>query len=281
MYCRLGMRSSFGVSELNRAENSQLAALERRITEAMAPNSRYFVRMSARSPKDSTAIPTLDVLRANHHGSSSSESSPATSEAVQDTSVTENKSAEATSTVERVETLEDLQLRHGAMVVAKATDATKLLTTSQRVFQDITNFFKFRQALGEMNIILRSFVDHLPLDHEFRCYVHRKQITAISQYYVYQAFPALQDHDRVTRIRQMIIDFHDLIKDAMPFQSYVIDIVVFVEQGYCQVVEINPFGAHLSSGSGLFNWVTDHDLLYGKEVQSAPEIRVLSRLLED
>ena len=29
------------------------------------------------------------------------------------------------------------------------------------------------------------------------------------------------------------------------------------------IIEINPFGAHSSSGSALFNWKTDFDLLYG------------------
>jgi hypothetical protein len=39
-------------------------------------------------------------------------------------------------------------------------------------------------------------------------------------------------------------------------ESFVLDVVVF-EDFNCQVVEINPFGSNLSSGSALFSWKLD------------------------
>jgi hypothetical protein len=46
---------------------------------------------------------------------------------------------------------------------------------------------------GEMCLILREWMDKMPQDHEFRCFVHNKRITGISQYHCYYPFEALQD----------------------------------------------------------------------------------------
>jgi hypothetical protein len=44
-----------------------------------------------------------------------------------------------------------------------------------------------------MCLILREWMDKMPQDHEFRCFVHNKRITGISQYHCYYPFEALQD----------------------------------------------------------------------------------------
>lgn len=36
----------------------------------------------------------------------------------------------------------------------------------------------------------------------------------------------------------------------------------------------------MSSGSGLYNWQTDYDLLYGKSPTAKPYIRALAKLLD-
>jgi hypothetical protein len=47
-----------------------------------------------------------------------------------------------------------------------------------------------------------------------------------------------------------------------------------------QIIELNPFGAHMSSGSALYNWRVDYDLMYGVKETSHLDIRVLRKLLE-
>jgi len=52
---------------------------------------------------------------------------------------------------------------------------------------------------------------------------------------------------------------------------------------HTQLIELNPFGPHLSSGAGLFNWRTDRALLFGESLRAdgLPHVRVLCRLLDD
>lgn len=125
-------------------------------------------------------------------------------------------------------------------------------------------------------------------DHEFRCFVHQRKLVAISQYQCYVRFEALQDAAHVGRIRDAIVRFHDLIKDAkaagktLP-SSYVMDVVVFPKDYSCSLIELNPFGSHMSSGAALYNWRKDEDLLYGRELgqrAGLPAIRVLRELID-
>ena len=60
--------------------------------------------------------------------------------------------------------------------------------------------------------------------------------------------------------------------------SFVLDIVVF-EDFSAQVIEINPFGSNLSSGSALFSWKKDQELMYGKLNLKNPPIRILKELI--
>lgn len=94
-------------------------------------------------------------------------------------------------------------------------------------------------------------------------------------------FESLQNADEVYKIRDAIADFHESVKDVFAYvPSYVMDVVVF-EDFSVQIIELNPFGAHMSSGSALFNWKTDYDIMYGnKQEGNKPEIRVLKKLLE-
>lgn len=47
------------------------------------------------------------------------------------------------------------------------------------------------------------------------------------------------------------------------------------------MLELNPMGAAMSSGSALFNWIKDADLFNGKLSLETPPIRVLKRLLDE
>jgi len=63
-------------------------------------------------------------------------------------------------------------------------------------------------------------------------------------------------------------------------EDYVIDIVVFPDFS-CQVIELNPFGIAMSSGSALYSWTKDYDLLYGKLGLDFVPIRVLEKLIDE
>eukprot|EP01089_Gocevia_fonbrunei_P008182 TRINITY_DN19853_c0_g1_i1.p1 TRINITY_DN19853_c0_g1~~TRINITY_DN19853_c0_g1_i1.p1 ORF type:complete len:437 (+),score=59.04 TRINITY_DN19853_c0_g1_i1:118-1428(+) len=200
----------------------------------------WFCRLSSRSPKDGVAV-NLDP-----------------SESLE---------------VRMEKKIKGLQVRNGQEIL-------NLLQKSQRIFSDISMYFQYRVpncSSGTIALILREWMNQIPQDHEFRCYVHNKQLNAISQYHCYYRFEALQNVEHAEKIKETIVKYHDQIKDYLPFPSYVIDVVV-LEDYVCQVIELNPFGADMSSGAALFNWEKDHKLLYGELNRSSPAIRILNRL---
>ncbi len=109
------------------------------------------------------------------------------------------------------------------------------------------------------------------------------RLTAISQYYCYEVFPSLQSREEVEKIKALITEFHENVKAAFHLSSYVMDVVVWPDNSI-QIIELNPFGAFMSSGAALYNWETDLDLLYGESSTTnqdiIPSIRVLTQLLD-
>jgi len=76
------------------------------------------------------------------------------------------------------------------------------------------------------------------------------------------------------------LEFHEQIKDGFPFKDYVVDIVVLKNKA-CQIIELNPMGASMSSGSALYNWSKDFSLLQGITKFNPPPIRVLKQLIDE
>jgi len=53
------------------------------------------------------------------------------------------------------------------------------------------------------------------------------------------------------------------IAQKVPYEDCVIDAFITPE-GKARLIEFNPFGAHLSSGSSLFHWLTHYDVLISR-----------------
>ena len=179
---------------------------------------------------------------------------------------------------------EKMKLKYDKLKVKEGLKTFDLLTRSQRIFSDINLFFQYRilnSSSGDLAIILREWDEKLRQDYEFRCYVHNRKVTAISQYNCYCYFESLQDEEHAKRIRSSITSFIDKVSGCIRTPSFVIDIGV-LEDYSCQVIELNPFGAYMSSGSALFNWLDDYDLLHGNlEGFDYPSIRILKYLIDD
>jgi len=166
--------------------------------------------------------------------------------------------------------------------VKNGVEVSELLIRSQRIFSDITMFFQYRVpgcTSGSLCMILRDWIE-CPQDHEFRCYVHQRQLTAISQYHCYSYFSSLQDKSHILRIREAIQHYVGDVIDCFPMSSFVIDVAVQPQTYSCYIIELNPFGQTMSSGSALFNWDRDFDLLYGRLGRTIPCIRILHHLVD-
>jgi D123 len=97
-------------------------------------------------------------------------------------------------------------------------------------------------------------------DLEFRVFVHHGKVTAISQQHLYVRNKTLNDN-MAKEIAHKIIAFTE--KLDVPVRSYVTDLAL-MSDGDIYFIELNPFGSEYGSGSSLFHWLTDNDLLYGR-----------------
>ncbi len=64
---------------------------------------------------------------------------------------------------------ERLKVKNEALQVKTPQQVVELLSKSQRVFGDITNFFLYRclgTASGSLNLILRPWIQNLPMERE-------------------------------------------------------------------------------------------------------------------
>jgi len=69
----------------------------------------------------------------------------------------------------------------------------------------------------------RKWVE-IPLQNEFRGFVHNNQFTALSQYFTQLYFPDLETNK--LKIAEKILAFYETVKHKLPFRSYVIDFAV-------------------------------------------------------
>lgn len=107
---------------------------------------------------------------------------------------------------------------------------------------------------------------NLDQDKEFRVFVKNNKITAISSQNIYVINKWLNNFSEL-QINYLLDDllqyFDKNIKHKLLFiKSYVMDIYYSGPNDW-YFIEPNPFGKEYSSGSALFHWEHDYDLLYG------------------
>lgn len=114
--------------------------------------------------------------------------------------------------------------------------------------------------------------------NEFRVFVYQNHITAISQQHLYSLFDYKEEE--LIKMGEMIVNyFQDEIQNKFEhLGSYVMDVAILyhTENPYVYFIELNPFGAHYSSGSALFHWLDDDQILCAtkKNIQPTPEIEI-------
>ena len=79
---------------------------------------------------------------------------------------------------------------------------------------------------------------------------------------------SLQDQERLQIIKKWIDIINEYFESTIKvnlsnINNYVIDLAI-LENDEPYFIEINPFGKEYPSGSSLFHWIIDEDILYGK-----------------
>lgn len=145
-----------------------------------------------------------------------------------------------------------------------AERALALLLESSRTCDTLCNH------LFDHYIMLRQWT---PIDdwQEFRCFIYRNRLTAISQYHCYSKFKKLAG--KIFLIRQVIVAFYQEVYSFIPYEDCVMDVIVNGDE--VTIVEFNSFGADGIAGSGLYNWEQDEDILLSTN-DGLPSIRLLT-----
>jgi hypothetical protein len=191
---------------------------------------KAFVKMSCRSAKDSMV--TCDEMKQIYHQNVKED-------------MTEN---------EKMILLNYAYLQ--AMGVTSGSKALDYLLKSQRIAEDLQ---LAKKNNTEMQIIVRKWED-IPLKHEFRCFIFKRTLTAVSQYFDLCFFKALEN-EKESLLASLVHKFEE-VKHRVPLENYILDFGISTD-GKVHIIELNPFTT--TTDSCLFSWTSDKRVLFGEE----------------
>lgn len=169
---------------------------------------------------------------------------------------------------ERIEKVTDINKEY--FVRLSGTSAKKdfiqltPLKKSRNIMNHLTGSFSFLSQeyckKKKTSIIIIPWNNLIKPRQEFRVFICEKKITAIS------AQRWGRDHTYTIEEANIIEEsicksnfWHDI-----PYDSFVADVWVNFEEEKAYLIECNPFGIFSASGSALFSWEKNYNILYGK-----------------
>jgi hypothetical protein len=139
--------------------------------------------------------------------------------------------------------------------------AIQLLLASERIQDDLT-------SSSSLNLIIRQFIiDRRYLKSEFRAFVYKRQLTALTQYNEYIFDKYLLKEKNV--ILQCINDFfrNEHLLEQISYENCVLDLILVESNNnhnyQVYICEINPLAEF--AGTGLFSWLNDRAILLGHQ----------------
>ncbi|KAH3760192.1 hypothetical protein Pelo_7977 [Pelomyxa schiedti] len=148
-----------------------------------------------------------------------------------------------------------------AQIVHSANDAMELLTSSNRVEQDLTNAKLHNTAeVRPPCLVVREWKNDIRPEMEFRVFVYNGAVTAITQYHEKLFVPEIFAHKE--KMTSLILAKHKEIAPLVvaPGHTYTCDFAILgsSEETYSAfLIEIND--PPPIAGTALFNWDLDAD----------------------
>lgn len=125
-----------------------------------------------------------------------------------------------------------------------------------------TNHYPIHKNDTILNIYLMEW-KVFDKDNEFRVFVYKNYITAISLQFLYtknKLFSKKSNSEITILIKNINDFFNNNIKQKLySMVNYTFDLVLLKDTFY--FIEPNSFGKDYSAGSALFHWVNDYDIL--------------------
>eukprot|EP01126_Amoeba_proteus_P051453 TRINITY_DN6143_c0_g1_i1.p1 TRINITY_DN6143_c0_g1~~TRINITY_DN6143_c0_g1_i1.p1 ORF type:complete len:391 (+),score=58.23 TRINITY_DN6143_c0_g1_i1:81-1175(+) len=138
------------------------------------------------------------------------------------------------------------------MKVTTAVEVMNLLLTSERVHIDMDDWLRYGEP---EQIVLREWEPELLIENEFRAFVFKNKLNAISQYDHYGVFPNLSKIK--DRVQNKILDKWNEVHELIGEDSYVIDFGYLPEKDCVCVIELSPFLD--CTGPACFRWSIPED----------------------
>lgn len=246
----------------------------------------FFVRLSARSPKDSgfqneRMKRILDDKLAH---------APAALDSGDNNSAEERQNQEFIAFFSaQIESLR----------VTTAGEALTLLLSSERVYDDLqraliatdsnssnsnngnntkNNNNNDNSATDNANNSLDIFLAvrlwvPIHISREFRGFVYKRKLTALSQYFDMLYFPDLHMHKQ--KILQKIQQFFNDVSEKIPYDNCVMDFGLVDNDNTVKLIEFNPW--YRFTSPCLFSWKSDMSVLTGAQPF---QFRIVERPLE-
>jgi hypothetical protein len=168
------------------------------------------------------------------------------------------------------------------MRMRSATQVVSALVCSERVLQDLNVALQRLDRFHE-NVVVRRWID-IAVDMEFRGFVHRGRLRALSQYnHVFHSERVVALRDEILHLIVTAFDTHIRARLAARFESYVVDFALTggrfafdaaaaAADERVWVIELNPFAS--STDGALFSWRNDSAVLLGTDDAVPIEFRV-------
>ncbi|KAL6076699.1 Cell division cycle protein 123 [Balamuthia mandrillaris] len=151
-----------------------------------------------------------------------------------------------------------------------AVDVICGLVGSTRIYEDCKSFRQWKvkpHLKPPLQLVMQEWVTFDP-EFEFRCFIFQGRLNAINQLCWQKYIPELAE-DKA--LQQNLIDavkrLQSQVHPLLPFENYILDIVYHKEADVATIVEFNPWGPYSCTGSQLFSWELDWDVLFGKNKQ--------------
>jgi hypothetical protein len=193
---------------LNKEEINQIISIENKIDEFVEKtnNKKIFVKLSQRSPKDSsfTGEKVKRILKER----------------------IKNSKVKADSIEAEIEdSISFLYAMCYSLCVTSGKEALKLLLNSQRIYIDLKNAELMNNKNEfNVNIIIREWEDINP-EYEFRAFINNSDMTCCTQYHNTCFVPELYKNKNY--IKEFIYKFWDeKIKKLVDIEKYSIDFVL-------------------------------------------------------
>ncbi|KAJ3045943.1 hypothetical protein HDV00_006209 [Rhizophlyctis rosea] len=159
----------------------------------------------------------------------------------------------------------------GSLRYKDARRVIRALCLSERVWQDMMLALKHEDRWKE-NVVVRGW-EEIDVDMEFRTFVYKGNLTAVSQYAYGFYSPRLPT--LLPQIRQTLTNFYTStlqnLLSTNGFANCVVDFAILLPtppspptEWRVKVVEINPFWE--TTDGALFSWNKERDLLEGRSV---------------